>query len=227
MALPKFVPTSETASFSGRARMHYETPPQGITITGYIVRRLHKTSLLESIRDLLGKDYSAALAQFAAYAAAASSSYGPALYQPQFDRPGSKISEADPDTGALVTVQQLARQPHIAFEYRVQMPNGDLVSGRESILGTTVGLHGLGMPAPSLFEFQSAQCGYTAHAAGTICSELAPNWANFGATQVRAHGTLELSDNMGHSGSLKLDRKGHIEIVLCGGQQQRRFTFDL
>jgi hypothetical protein len=203
--------TTTVQSFMGHTRMNYETPPGGITITGYIVRRLHKTSLLLDIPTLLAHSPAAALAQLGIYAAASGTSWGPANYQPYFDRPGATLSEADPDTGALVTVKQLARKPHIAFEYKVTMPNGDTVRGQEAILGTTFSLQGLGMPAPSSYELQSGD--YSAHAAGTIYSELAPSWLR---TQVRGYGALELSDNRGNSGSLQLDRKGKIDVIVSG-----------
>lgn len=196
---------------TGSKRMNYETPPRGTTITGYIVRRMHKTRLLEGMQDLIASSSAEALAKFAVYAAAAGTSYGPALYQPRFDRPGSVISEPDPETGAVVTVSQGERAPHYAFHYVVELPNGGKISGEERILGTTVGLRGLGMPAPSQFKFEDPGSGYKAFASGTVHSELAPG---LGRWRIRGYADLQLEDNLGFRGSLVLDRKGQIEIEI-------------
>ena len=197
--------------FTGVERMNYETPPQGITLTGYIVRRMHKTRLLAEMADLVAESPAQALAQFGVYAAAAGTSYGPAMYQPRFDRPGAEVTETDPETGAVVTVHQGKREPHYAFTYEVRLPDGSRIAGEEKILGTTVGLRGLGMPAPSQFEYQHAQDGYRAAANGVINSELAPG---LGRWRVRGYADLQLEDNRGNRGSISLDRKGRIEIEI-------------
>ncbi len=84
------------------------------------------------------------------------------------------------------------------------MPNGDIFSGREEITGTTVGLRGLGMPAPSKFNFTSD--GYSAELTGILTSELA--FSLIGRTRIRAYGFLNFSDNAGNTGKLNLDRSG-------------------
>jgi len=203
--------TSTINPLTGLDRMHYETPPGGITITGYIVRRMHKTSLVEGIETQVKNDTRKALAQFGTYAIASATSWGPALYQPQFDGPGTAITETDPETGAVVTVTQLPRNPHYTFTYRVQLPDGGQITGREEITGTTIGLRGLGMPAPSRFEFTSVDGTYKARATGVIHSELAPR---IGRWNIRGYGELVLEDNQGNHGKLHLNRKGEVSIEI-------------
>lgn len=202
---------SSTFPLTGLPRMRYETPPQGISITGYIVRRMHKTRLMEDIEDLCIDDPQLALSRFGVYAAAAGTSWGPALYQPRFDRPGTLITEKDPETGAVVTVKQLEGKQHYAFSYEVQFPGGGRLVGSEKILGTTVGFRGLGMPAPSHFEFTNATGLYQANATGILHSELAPG---LGQWKIRGYGELQLTDNHGNLGSLKLDREGHLTLQI-------------
>ncbi|MBK9207945.1 MAG: hypothetical protein IPL71_06460 [Anaerolineales bacterium] len=130
----------------------YELPPAGITLLGYVVRRMHKTQWLMSVPALLAENKSdQALAQIAKYAVTSSTSFGPAYYQPQFNSQGAEITEADPMTGAVVTAKLVSTSPHYFITYTAAMPNGDIFSGSEEITGTTVGLRGLGMPAPSKF----------------------------------------------------------------------------
>ena len=123
----------------------YELPPSGITLLGYVVRRMHKTQWLTSIPALLAENKSSeALAQVAMYAVTSSTSFGPAYYQPQFNSKGEEVSEADPQTGAMVTAKLVSTSPHSLISYTAVMPNGDVFSGSEEITGTTVGLRGLG-----------------------------------------------------------------------------------
>jgi hypothetical protein len=197
-------------ALAGPARMDYETPSHRISITGYVARRLHKTILLKDIDTTLPHTSHEALALFALYAAAASVSYGPARYQPSFDRSGTTIHENDPDTGASVTVTHLTRQPQYVFECEVELPNGGRIHANEAILGTTVSLHGLGMPAPSFYEFQHGA--YHAQASGIIHSELSPRL--FGAWQICGHGELELVDNLGNRGQTKINRRGEIHTTV-------------
>ena len=56
----------------------YELPPEGITLLGYVVRRMHKTAWLTPIKDLLTQGKTTEiLAQAAMYAVVASASFGP------------------------------------------------------------------------------------------------------------------------------------------------------
>ncbi|MGQ9832584.1 MAG: hypothetical protein ACUVRJ_02100 [Candidatus Villigracilaceae bacterium] len=194
--------------------IRYELPPQGITLLGYIARRMHKTHLLIPAAEMLAVGNSAAaLEQVGRYAAAASVSYGPAYYQPRFNRLGDELIEADPATGWDIWVRLETTSPHYLIAYRAVAPDGSAVfSGREEITGTTVGLRGLGMPAPSQFHFV---CGaYQAKLTGVITSELALSL--FGRTRIRAYGFLNLTDNAGNSGKLQLDRSGNLTLQLNG-----------
>lgn len=195
--------------------VRYELPPEGITLLGYIVRRMHKTERLLPIPELLAKGKSSqALEQIALYTAAASASYGRAYYQPTFDATGATVREPDPATGAIVTARLESRSPHYHITYEVDLPNSDRFQGSETITGTTVGLRGLGMPAPSQFNFVSG--GYQAKLTGTITSELALSL--FGHTRIRAYGFLNFEDNAGNSGKLELDRSGDIIMTVNDDQ---------
>ena len=207
-------------TFLGKERMAYETPAGGITITGYIVRRMHKTRILEGIENLFADDPLQALEKFGVYALAASTSFGPAMYQPSFDRPGSVISLPDPDTGMAVTVRQLPRDPHYKFAYEVELPQGSKISGEEVITGTTVGLRGLGMPAPSKYFLNNATDSYRAEAIGIINSELAPG---LGRWRIRGYGELKVRDNIGNQGVLALSRNGNIkgELISSSGNLKK------
>lgn len=189
----------------------YELPPEGITLLGYIIRRMHKTDWLAKVPALLAEGATAkALEHAAVYAATSSTSFGRAYYQPQFNRTGEVISEADPVTGAIVTARLDSSSPQYNISYEAVMPNSDTFKGSEIITGTTVGLHGLGMPAPSRFTFTSG--GYTAEFNGILTSELALSL--FGNTRIRAYGFLNIKDNQGNTGRLELNRAGDITIKI-------------
>jgi hypothetical protein len=189
----------------------YELPPEGITLLGYIVRRMHKTEWLVKASALLADGQTAqALEHAAIYAASSSTSYGQAHYQPQFNRTGEAISEADPVTGASVTARLESTSPHYKISYESLLPNRDIFRGSETITGTTVGLRGLGMPAPSKFTFTSGD--YTAEFTGIITSELALSL--FGNTRIRAYGFLDLKDSAGNTGRLDLNRAGDMTIQI-------------
>ncbi len=187
----------------------YELPPSGITLLGYVVRRMHKTQWLTSIPALLAENKSSeALAQVVKYAVTSSTSFGPAYYQPQFNSVGAEVDEADPITGAVVTAKLVSTSPHYFITYTAAMPNGDVFSGSEEITGTTVGLRGLGMPAPSKFNFKSG--GYSADLTGILTSELALSL--IGRTRIRAYGFLNFNDNANNSGKLSIDRNQKIKL---------------
>ena len=189
----------------------YELPPSGITLLGYVVRRMHKTHWLTSIPALLAENKSSeALAKVAMYAVTSSTSFGPAYYQPQFNSVGAQVSEADPITGAMVTAKLISISPHYLISYTAAMPNGDVFSGSEEITGTTVGLRGLGMPAPSKFNFKSG--GYSADLTGILTSELALSL--IGRTRIRAYGFLNFNDNANNSGKLSIDRNQKIKLEI-------------
>jgi len=191
----------------------YELPPAGITLLGYVVRRMHKTQWLMAVPALLAENKSeAARAQVAMYAVTSSTSFGRAYYQPQFNSKGAEITEADPQTGAVVTAKLAATSPSYFITYTATMPNGDLFSGSEEITGTTVGLRGLGMPAPSKFKFTSGN--YTTDLTGLLTSELALSL--IGRTRIRAYGFLNFNDSANNTGKLTVDRSNKIDIEING-----------
>ena len=187
----------------------YELPPEGISLLGYVVRRMHKTAWLTSVHALLADGKSAeALARVAMYAVTASTSFGPAYYQPRFNAVGQRITEPDPATGATVWAELKSSSPTYRISYAATLPNGDVFSGDEDITGTTVGLRGLGMPAPSKFHFRSDA--YEANLTGILTSELALSF--FRGTRIRAYGFLNFNDNAGNTGKLTLDRENRIAL---------------
>jgi len=187
----------------------YELPPEGISLLGYIVRRMHKTEWLVIARSLLIKNQTAAALEYVSvYAATASTSFGRAYYQPKFNRQGDNVQEADPVTGAMIVARLETNSPHYKISYDVTMPGGDTLNGSEIITGTTIGLRGLGMPAPSKFTFTSGD--YTAEMEGLLTSEL--GFSLFGGTRIRAYGSLNIKDNKGNTGKLELNRAGDINI---------------
>ena len=189
----------------------YELPPAGITLLGYVVRRMHKTQWLMSVPALLAENKSdQALAQIAKYAVTSSTSFGRAYYQPKFNSQGAEIAEADPLTGAVVTAKLVSTSPHYFITYTAAMPNGDIFSGSEEITGTTVGLRGLGMPAPSKFNFKSGN--YSANLTGVLTSELALSL--IGRTRIRAYGFLNFNDNANNTGKLTIDRNNKIVLEI-------------
>jgi len=201
--------------------VRYELPPEGTTLLGYIVRRMHKTAWLAPVPELLSQGQSPkALEHIAVYTAASSTSYGRAYYQPNFDATGESVSEADPATGAKVTARLDSRSPHYHISYEVVMPNGNKFEGAEEITGTTVGLRGLGMPAPSRFTFISGE--YSAELTGIITSELALSL--FGNTRIRAYGSLNFKDNAGNTGQLELKRNGSMTIIVNDQETKHSLT---
>ncbi len=201
--------------------VRYELPPEGITLLGYIVRRMHKTAWLASIPALLSQEQGAkALEHIAIYTIASSTSYGRAYYQPNFNSTGDSVTEPDPATGAEVTARLDSRSPHYHISYNVVMPNGDTFQGKEEITGTTVGLRGLGMPAPSRFTFESSE--YKAELIGIITSELALSL--IGNTRIRAYGSLNFKDTARNTGRLELKRGGSLTITINDQVTQHSLT---
>jgi hypothetical protein len=199
----------------------YELPPAGITLLGYVVRRMHKTQWLISVPELISAGRTdEALAQIAMYAVTSSTSFGRAYYQPQFNSVGDAVSEADPLTGAIVTAKLESTSPHYLITYSATMPNGDIFSGSEQITGTTVGLRGLGMPAPSKFNFKSGD--YSVELTGVLTSELALSL--IGRTRIRAYGFLNFNDNANNTGKLTVDRNKKIDLEVNGRKVRAQNT---
>ncbi len=191
--------------------LRYELPPEGITLLGYVVRRMHKTEwLVKAAEALQGNNMAAALEAAAIYAVASATSFGRAYYQPNFNRVGEVVRERDPQTGAVVAAKLVSSSPAYQITYSAEMNNGDLFQGSETILGTTVGLRGLGMPAPSKFSFKSKA--YEAEFQGTLTSELALSL--FGNTKIRGYGSLNFTDSQGNEGRLDLDRQAYVKIKI-------------
>jgi hypothetical protein len=189
----------------------YELPPGGITLLGYVVRRMHKTEWLTHVPTLLMEaNTEEALACVAMYAVRSSTSFGPAYYQPRFNSQGEEVSEVDPQTGALVCAKLDSSSPTYRISYSATLPDGGLFTGSEEIKGTTVGLRGLGMPAPSKFQFHSGS--YSAELTGVLTSELALSLV--GRTRIRAYGFLNFTDNAGNSGTLNIDRENKIRLTI-------------
>jgi len=202
----------------------YELPPEGITLLGYIVRRMHKTEWLVKASTALAESKTQQALEFAAvYAVAASTSFGRAYYQPRFNRVGDQVREPDPATGAIVTARLESDSPHYHITYEATLPNGSTFKGSERITGTTVGLRGLGMPAPSKFSFTAGT--YTAEFEGILTSELALSL--FGGTRIRAYGFLSLKDNCGNIGRAELNRTGEIAIHIDQQPEVRYSIFSL
>jgi len=195
----------------------YELPLAGITLLGYVVRRMHKTQWLTYVPELISADKAdEALAQVAMYAVTSSTSFGRAYYQPQFDSVGAEVSEADPKTGAIVKARLESSSPTYRISYSASLPNGDIFSGNEEITGTTVGLRGLGMPAPSKFNFKSGN--YSADLTGILTSELVLSL--IGRTRIRAYGILNFNDNANNTGKLTVDRNKKIDLEINGKKVQ-------
>lgn len=191
----------------------YELPPEGITLLGYVVRRMHKTAWLTPVKDLLADGKSAdALARVAMYAVTASTSFGAAHYQPRFNAVGERVTEPDPKTGAPVWAELTSTSPTYKISCAASLPNGDIFQGEEEITGTTLGLRGLGMPAPSKFHFRSDA--YECDLTGILTSELALSL--FRTTRIRAHGFLNFNDSAGNTGKLTLDRDNRIAMQING-----------
>jgi hypothetical protein len=201
--------------------VRYELPPNGITLLGYVVRRMHKTQWLISVPELISAGKAdEALAQVAMYAVTSSTSFGRAYYQPQFNSVGDAVSEADPLTGAIVTAKLESTSPHYLITYSATIPNGDIFSGNEQITGTTVGLRGLGMPAPSKFNFKSGD--YSVELTGVLTSELALSL--IGRTRIRAYGFLNFNDNANNTGKLTVDRNKKIDLEVNGRKVRAQNT---
>ncbi len=204
----------------GDARAAYET--HRVSLVRYLARRTAKTRLLLGLQGLLATDGRAqdpdrALAAFGLYCAAAAASFGRGYRQPSFDPTGTEIEEQDPETGARIVARLDGRGPGSSLRLSVaaDVPGVGRFEGQEEILGTTVGIRGLGMPAPSRFAFETAPplAPWSATAVGTMTAELAPSLRG---TLVRGYGTLDLADDRGGRGMAELTRDGRIRARIDG-----------
>lgn len=212
LVAPYFAPT-------GDARAPYET--HGTNFLQYLARRAAKTRALFPLATLLqaqrvgGPEYAGALACFAYYVAAASTSYGVGYKQPNFTNE-RVAEELDRETGVRITSHDTGANREIAATLRASLPKIGHYESSERILGTTVGIRGLGMPAPSTFAFEVDTSGRRAGLApwrgtarGTITTELAPS---FSGSRVRAYGALDLHGSDGSRGRAEITRGGMVSI---------------
>jgi len=205
---------------SADARADYET--EGTTFLQYLARRAAKTVMLEPLQQLLavrrsgGPIPAAALVCFAYYAVAASTSYGRGYRQPNFSSESSAV-ERDRERDSVVTARSVGPRSDLAAEITAEVKGIGRFVGNERILGTTVGLRGLGMAAPSQFSFETTRgrgaplLAWRGEARGTVTTELAPSLR--GAT-VRAYGSLLLNDDAGSTGTAMLNREGAVSITV-------------
>jgi hypothetical protein len=212
LAAPYFSP-------SGDARAPYET--HGTTFLQYLARRAAKTRVLLPLATLLheqragGPEYAGALACFAYYVVAASTSYGVGYQQPNFTN--ERIAEErDRETNTIISATSTGTNREIAATLRATLPKIGLYESSERILGTRVSLRGLGMPAPSTFAFEVDASGRRAGLAawrgtarGTVTTELAPS---FSGSRVRAYGALDLHGSDGSRGRAEITRDGRVKI---------------
>ena len=101
--------------------------------------------------------------------------------------------------------------------WKSRLENVGVLTGAETIQGTTVGLRGLGMPAPTTFQFTSEQGDYHAQVVGLMTSELGPG---LGRWTIRGYGKLELSDSAGNRGWLTVDQSGRVFGSLRSSDQK-------
>ena len=208
---------------AGDAHAPYET--HSTSFLRYLARRAAKSRILLPLRDLLavkrrgGPEYAGALTCFAYYAVAASTTYGKGYRQPEFTAE-RRVEERDRQTGALITARSVGDGRSIAAEVDLTLPDIGQFRGSERILGTTVGLRGLGMAAPSTFSFAIDDSGHRAGLAawwgegrGTITTELAPSLRG---TTIRAYGELALTGSDGSRGRATLDRDGRLAVEVTG-----------
>lgn len=206
------------------SRTDYELPAGGISLLGYTVRRMHKTSLLSKALALADDGRPAeSLACVGLYAAGASASFGRAHYQPSMNAVGAEVSEPDPETGAMVRACLLARQPHLQLSAEVRLGDDLTFTLAERILGTQVSWRGLGMPAPLVGRVVFGA--YSADIQGHVTSELAPGLFQ---TIVRGVGVLTIADCLGRRAEITLERNGRATAVVTaadGGRHRRVADF--
>jgi hypothetical protein len=219
--MPRRPPTPDAGYAPvGDDRAAWET--RDVSLVRYVCRRTAKTRLLLGLAEHLPADGlgqpDLALATFGAFCAAAAASHGHGYRQPWFDAAGAEAAERDPETGAAIVARLVTRGPGSRFglTVRADVPGIATIEASEEITGTTIGLHGLGMPAPSRFALRTIEplASWSATATGTITAELAPSWRG---TLVRGHGTLELADDRGARGMVTLGRDGRIQARAGSG----------
>ena len=154
-------------------------------------------------------------------AVAASTTYGSGYRQPEFTDE-QIVEERDPESGALISAINSGGSREIAAKIRATVPKIGIYDASERILGTTVGIRGLGMPAPSTFAFEVDAAGRRAGLAawrgtarGTITTELAPTLRG---SRIRAYGALDLHGSDGSRGRAEITREGLVRIQISDPQ---------
>lgn len=206
---------------AGDARAAYET--HGTTFLQYLARRAAKCRILTPLSMLLdedrsgGPEFAGALACFAYYTAAASTTFGTGYRQPEFTNEQT-VEERDPESGALISVTNAGAGREIAAKIRAALPKVGVYESSERVLGTTVGFRGLGMPAPSTFSFDVDASGRRAGLAawrgtarGTVTTELAPSLRG---SRIRAYGSLDLHGSDGSRGRAEISRDGQVRVEI-------------
>jgi len=214
LTTPHFTP-------AGDARASYET--DGTSFLQYLARRAAKSRILIPLATLLrsdragGSEFAGALACFAYYCVAASTTYGSGYQQPNFTDE-QIVEERDLETGVIVSATNTGGRREIAAKIRAVVPKIGVYEASERVLGTTVGIRGLGMPAPSTFAFDVDATGLRAGLAawrgtarGTITTELAPTLRG---SRIRAYGALDLHGSDGSRGRAEITREGLVRVEI-------------
>lgn len=211
--------TTPHFSPAGDARASYET--SGTTFLQYLARRAAKTRILMPLGNLLrgdrlgGPEFAGALACFAYYCVAASTTYGSGYQQPNFTDE-QNVEERDVETGVVLSATNTGGRREIAAKIRADVPKIGIYEASERVLGTTIGIRGLGMPAPSTFAFDVDAAGRRAGLAawrgtarGTVTTELAPTLRG---SRIRAYGSLDLHGSDGSRGRAEVTRDGQVRV---------------
>lgn len=211
--------TTPYFSPAGDARATYETG--GTTFLQYLARRAAKSRILLPLGALLrsdrigGPEFGGALVCFAYYCVAASTTYGRGYQQPAFTDEQA-VEERDLETGVVVRVTNTGGRREIAAKVSATLPKIGHFESSERVLGTTVGIRGLGMPAPSTFSLEVDASGHRAGLAawrgtarGTVVTELAPTLRG---SRIRAYGALDLHGSDGSRGRAEITRDGLVRV---------------
>ena len=204
----------------------YELPQEGISNLGYIVRRMHKTSSLNRVSELINvENFAQTLYQIALYVTSASSSFGKLYYQPDENQVGETVTEKDPATGAIISATFTQSEEMRQYQYMVQMPNGDIISGADNESESNISFRGWSFPSTSKYQFTSADESYHAEFEGEIMREVVPRVS--GPWHGRAHGQMTMTDNHGNSGSVTLNTSAEMVVTIhcsCGNQVLHKET---
>ncbi len=199
-------PTLVESSF-----IRYEFPPEGITTLGHVVRRMHKTSMLTEVEELLESNQVLdALGRLSTYAMAAAVSFGQLFYEPGQDHSGSSITERDPETGAVVNATLMKASPDDHYSYVVQMPDGSRFQGSECAAEQNYAMTGWVLPADVHYEYVSADETWMVTLKGRVFREIVPRL--MGPWQMRATANLKMNDSTDLNGTAFLSRDAKVTL---------------